>query len=99
MYCEGGVFGFLDQDTQLKADGQVLCFDLSKLPSAIKPLMIFMVLGFIQRKVSKDKETKTVLIDEGWVLLRSKEAEQYLLEFVKSSRKFNASVGFITISV
>jgi len=99
MYCEGGVFGFLDQDTQLKANGQVLCFDLSKLPSAIKPLMIFMVLGFIQRKISKDKEAKTVLIDEGWVLLRSKEAEQYLLEFVKSSRKYNASVGFITQEV
>jgi hypothetical protein len=61
--------------------------------------MIFMVLGFIQRKISKDKEPKTVLIDEGWVLLRSKEAEQYLLEFVKSSRKFNASVGFITQEV
>jgi energy-coupling factor transporter ATP-binding protein EcfA2 len=99
MYCEGGVFGFLDQSTQLNAEGQVLCFDLSKLPPAIKPLMIFMVLDFIQRKISKNKEAKTVLIDEGWVLLRSKGAEQYLLEFVKSSRKFNASVGFITQEV
>jgi hypothetical protein len=99
MYCEDGVFGFLDQDTQVKADGRVLCFDLSRLPAAIKPLLIFMVLGFIQRKISLDKEAKAVLIDEGWVLLRSKEAEQYLLEFVKSSRKFNASIGFITQEV
>ncbi len=99
MYCEGGVFGFLDQDTSIEAENQVVCFDLSKLPPAIKPLMIFSVLSLIQQKIMKDKEPKNVLIDEGWVLLRSKEAEQYLLEFVKSSRKFNASVGFITQDV
>lgn len=99
MYCKGGVFGFLDQDTKIRSENPVLCFDLSRLPSAVKPLMIFVVLGFIQRQISKDREAKTVLIDEGWVLLRSKEAEQYVLEFVKTSRKFNASIGFITQEV
>jgi len=32
----------------------------------------------------------------GWALLRSKEAEGYMLDFIKGSRKFGASIGFIT---
>lgn len=99
MYCKGNVFGFLDYDTRMRSNNPVICFDLSKLPPPIKPLMIFMVLGFIQRQIRKDKEPKSVLIDEGWVLLRSKEAESYVLEFVKTSRKYNASIGFITQEV
>ncbi|MBI5227676.1 DUF87 domain-containing protein [Candidatus Micrarchaeota archaeon] len=35
MYCEGNVFGFLDQDTRVNANNGIICFDLSKLPDAI----------------------------------------------------------------
>jgi hypothetical protein len=74
----------------------ILDFDLSGLPAQVKQLVMFSVLELVSREMRKDKKPKLVLIDEGWSLLRSKEAENYILEFIKTSRKFNASIGFIT---
>ncbi len=96
MYCRNGFFGFMDRATEIDLRNKFLNFDLSKLPAAVKPLMMFIVLDFIKREIEKDTSSKVLLIDEGWTLLRSKEAEEYLLNFIKTSRKFGTSVGFIT---
>lgn len=96
MYCKGGLFGFLDSQTKMEVKNSFACFDLGNLPNAVKPLCMFMVLDLIRRKVKKDLKPKVVLIDEGWSLLRSRESENYILEFIKTSRKYNTAVGFIT---
>ncbi len=96
MYTKNGFFGFLDRPTKIRLEKRFLNFDLSNLPPAVKPLVMFSVMDVISKEIRKDREPKILLIDEGWALLRSKEAENYLLEFIKSSRKYGASVGFIT---
>jgi type IV secretory pathway VirB4 component len=96
MYTESGFFGFLDKQTRINIDNRFLNFDLSNLPSAVKPLVMFAVMDFVSKEIKKDRKPKVLLIDEGWALLRSKEAENYLFEFVKTSRKYGASIGFIT---
>jgi len=96
MYARGGFFGFLDRGTKVNLNNRMLSFNLSDLPPQVKQLVMFSVLELISREMRKDKNPKVVLIDEGWSLLRSKEAEDYVLEFIKTSRKFNASIGFIT---
>lgn len=96
MYSKNGFFGFLDKETSVNLKTGIIGFDLSELPPQVKQLVMFSVLELISREIKRDKEPKVVLIDEGWSLLRSKEAENYILEFIKTSRKFNASIGFIT---
>ena len=96
MYARGGFFGFLDRGTRVDLKNKLLDFNLSGLPPQVRQLVMFSVLELIAREMRKDKKPKVVLIDEGWSLLRSKEAENYILEFIKTSRKYNASIGFIT---
>ena len=96
MYCKDGFFGFLDQQTKVNLQNEFIDFDLSMLPPQVKQLVMFAVLELISREIRKNKDPKVILIDEGWSLLRSKEAENYILEFIKTSRKYNASIGFIT---
>ncbi|MBU0591945.1 MAG: DUF87 domain-containing protein [Candidatus Micrarchaeota archaeon] len=96
MYCEGNIFGFLDEQSRIEIEKGFVCFDLSQLPNAVKNLMMFATLEIIQREIKRDRKQKVVLIDEGWSLLRSKEATDYIMEFVKTSRKYNTSLGFIT---
>ncbi len=96
MYCQSGLFGFLDRPSKIDVNNGFVCFDLSKLPHAVKNLLIFATLEIVRQEVCKDKEPKIVLIDEGWSLLRSNEASEYILEFIKTSRKFNTSLGFVT---
>lgn len=96
MYCKKGIFGFLDRQSKINIEKDFVCFDLSELPVSVKNLMMFSTLELIQRETKKDKKAKLILIDEGWSLLRSKESSNYILDFIKTSRKFNASLGFVT---
>ena len=96
MYAKGGFFSFLDRQTKANMKNGFIDFDLSALPPQVRQLVMFSVLELISREIRKDLTPKVVLIDEGWSLLRSKEAEHYVLEFIKTSRKYNASIGFIT---
>ncbi len=96
MYTRDGFFGFLDRKTKIDLQQRFINFDLSKLPSSVRTLMMFAVLDFLFREIKMDNKPKVLLIDEGWALLRSKEAEGYLLDFIKTSRKFGTSLGFIT---
>ncbi len=95
-YVRGGFFGFMDSQTKIDAESRILSFDLSKLPTPVKPLLMFVVLDFLVKQIKKDKTNKVLIVDEGWSLLKSKEAENYVLEFVKNSRRYGAAVGFIT---
>lgn len=96
MYAKNGFFGFLDKQTNVELRSKIVNFDLSGLPNALKPLGMFIVLGFISRRMKRNKNPKFIFIDEGWGLLRSKEAEQYVLEYIKTARKFGVGLGFIT---
>ncbi len=96
MYSKGGFFEFLDSRGNVDSGNPIQCFDLSKLPDAVKTLMMFTVLQHITIEMKRDRKPKLILIDEGWSLLRSKEASGYILEFIKTARKYNASIGFIT---
>ncbi|VVB58655.1 AAA-like domain protein [Candidatus Anstonella stagnisolia] len=96
MYSKSGFFGFLDKQTKITLKSEFVDFDLSRLPAPVKKLMMFVVLALVAREIRRDTKPKVVLIDEGWSLLRSPEAENYILEFIKTSRKYNASIGFIT---
>lgn len=96
MYSKNGFFGFLDKQTKISLKSEFVDFDLSRLPAPVKKLMMFVVLDLVAREIRRDTKPKVVLIDEGWSLLRSQEAENYIMEFIKTSRKYNASIGFIT---
>lgn len=95
-YCKGSVFGFLDAETEVDMSKNIVSFDLSSLPEVVRRLMMFAVLEITSSEIKKNRERKMVVVDEGWELLRSKEVGNYLTEFARASRKYNASFGFIT---
>lgn len=96
LYSKGGFFDFLDAQGNIDSSNNIVCFDLSKLPNAVRTLLMFGVLDYIANEIKKDTKPKLAIIDEGWSLLKSNEASNYILDFIKTSRKFNTSIGFVT---
>lgn len=96
MYAKNGFFGFLDKQTNVELKAKIVNFDLSKIPTALKPLAMFIILSFVSRRMKMDKSPKFIFIDEGWGLLRNKNAEDYILEYIKTARKYGVGLGFIT---
>ncbi|MFH1073383.1 MAG: DUF87 domain-containing protein, partial [Nanoarchaeota archaeon] len=94
-----GVFSFLNQKTQMAFNKGMVCFDIGDMPKQVKPVIMFLVLDFVYLKMKRDIERKILIIDEAWSLLERAEDASYVLEIVKTCRKFNMGLLLINQEV
>ncbi len=98
MYVDG-VFSFMNKQTNIDFDNQFVCFDIGNLPKQVKPAIMFLVLDYIYTKMKNSLERKLLVIDEAWSLLSRTEDAGYILEIVKTCRKFNLGLFLINQEV
>ena len=98
-YCKGGVYSFVDRQTNMDANQPFIVFDIKDLPDEVKPMYMYLILDFITNRAKEDLERKSIVIDEGWSLLNQEKSAEHLLWLIKSSRKFNTGMTFITQEV
>jgi conjugal transfer ATP-binding protein TraC len=98
MYVKGS-FNFINRQTSLDLEKDLICFNIAKMPTQIKPVMMYLILDFVHKKMNKDKERKTLVIDEAWSLLRFAEHSKSIFELIKTARKFGLGILIITQEV
>ncbi len=98
MYVTG-VFRFLDRHTNLEFNKDLVCFDLGNMPKQVKPVIMFLLLDYVYMKMKSDATKKILLVDEAWTLLSRTEDASYILEIVKTCRKFNMGLLLINQEV
>lgn len=98
-YCKGGVYSFVDRQTNIDISKPFIVFDIKDLPDEVKPMYMYIILDFITNRAKEDLERKAIVIDEGWSLLNQEKSAEHLLWLIKSSRKFNTGMTFITQEV
>lgn len=98
MYVSG-VFGFMNRETNIEFNNNIVSFDISNMPKQIKPAIMFLVLDYVYMKMKTDLKRKILLIDEAWSLLSRTEDASYILEIVKTCRKFNMGLLLINQEV
>lgn len=98
MYVKG-VFGFLNNKTKIDFNNNFVCFDISKMPKQVQPVMMYLVLDYVYMKMKQDINRKLLVIDEAWALLGCAEESNYIFEIVKTCRKFNMGLLMINQEV
>ena len=98
IYAEGS-FSFLSKQTSLDLSKKLICFNIVDMPAQVKPVMMYLILDFVHKKMQRDRERKLLVIDEAWTLLRYGEHAQYLFEMIKTARKFGLGMAIITQEV
>lgn len=98
IYAEGS-FSFLNKKTSLDLRKNLISFNIVDMPPQVKPVMMYLILDFVHKKMQRDRERKLLVIDEAWTLLRYAEQAEYLFELIKTSRKFGLGLVIITQEV
>jgi conjugal transfer ATP-binding protein TraC len=98
MYVSG-VFSFMNKQTNINFNNNLVCFDIGNMPKQVKPAVMFMVLDYVYMKMKSDLSKKILLIDEAWSLLGRTEDASYIFEIVKTCRKFNLGLLLINQEV
>lgn len=94
-----GVFKFLNKQTKISANNQLISFNIQKLPAQVQPVMMFLILDFVYTTMQRELNRKILLIDEAWKLLSRVEDANYILAIVKTCRKYNMGLLLINQEV
>jgi len=94
-----GSFSFINRQTNLDLKNDLICFNITNIPSQVKPVLMYLVLDFVHKKMQKDRERKILVIDEAWSLLRFAEQSKSIFELIKTARKFGLGIVIITQEV
>ncbi len=98
MYVSG-VFSFMNKQTKINFDNSFVSFNIKDMPKQVKPVMMFLILDFVYMKMKEGLGKKILVIDEAWSLLSRAEEASYVLEIVKTCRKFNLGLLLINQEV
>lgn len=94
-----GTFSFINKQTNLDLSNDLICFNIAQMPNQIKPVMMFLIMDFVHKKMQKDRERKALIIDEAWTLLRFAEHSKHIFELIKTARKFGLAIVILTQEV
>ncbi len=95
IYARGS-FSFLNKQTNLNLKNELISFNIVDMPNQVKPVMMYLVLDFVHKKMQENRERKLLVIDEAWALLRHGDQATYLFEIIKTARKFGLGMVVIT---
>jgi len=98
IYVKGS-FSFLNKRTNLDLNNDLVCFNITQMPSQIKPVMMYLIMNYVHKTMQHDRERKALVIDEAWTLLMHAEHSRYIFELIKTARKFGLGIILITQEV
>lgn len=95
-YTEGIFSGFLNNPTNVKADNQIVVFNIRDLENELRPIAMYVVLQFIWNEMRSEMKKRVVVVDEAWVMMQHEDAASFLFGIAKRCRKYYTGLTTIT---
>lgn len=98
-YTEGTFSGIFNQSTNINLDNQLVVFSVRDLEETLRPIAIYVILGFIWNVVRAELKKRIMVIDEAWWMMQHEDSARFLYSIAKRSRKYYLGVTTITQDV
>lgn len=98
-YTEGIFAGFLNNPTNIKADNQMVVFNIRDMEEDLRPIAMYVVLQFIWGEMRTNMKKRIVLVDEAWIMMKYDDAASFLFGIAKRCRKYFTGLTTITQDV
>lgn len=98
-YTEGVFAGFMNHTTTIKADNQLVVFNIRDMEDELRPVAMYLVLQFIWNEMRTNMTKRLVLVDEAWVMMKYEDAASFMFGIAKRCRKYYTGLTTITQDV
>jgi conjugal transfer ATP-binding protein TraC len=95
-YTEGIFGGFLNKQTNIDMENQLVVFNIRDLEEELRPIAMYIVLQFIWNEVRSKMKRRVVVVDEAWVMMQHEDAASFLFGIAKRCRKYYTGLTTIT---
>jgi len=98
-FTQGTFSGLFNQRTNIDLDKPFVVFSLKHLEDILRPIAMYMILGYIWDKVRSELKKRILVIDEAWHLMQYEDSAKFIMGIAKRARKYWLGLTTITQDV
>ncbi len=95
-YTEGIFGGFLNKQSNIVLNNQLVVFNIRDLEEELRPIAMYIILQFMWSEIRTEMKKRIVVVDEAWVMMQHEEAAAFLFGIAKRCRKYYTGLTTIT---
>jgi type IV secretory pathway VirB4 component len=95
-YTEGIFGGFLNKQTNVETNNQLVVFNIRDLEDELRPIAMYIILQFIWNEMRTNMKKRVIVVDEAWVMMQNEDAAAFLFGIAKRCRKYYTGLTTIT---
>jgi hypothetical protein len=95
-YTEGVFGGFLNNQTNISMDKQLVVFNIRDLENELRPIAMYVVLQYIWNEMRANMKKRMVVVDEAWIMMQNEDAAAFMFGIAKRCRKYYTGLTTIT---
>jgi type IV secretory pathway VirB4 component len=93
---EGTYAGLFNRPTNIDLDRQLIVFNVRDMEEELRPIAMYVILGFIWNRVRTNLKKRILVVDEAWIMMQHEESAKFLFSMAKRARKYYLGVTTIT---
>ena len=98
-YTNGTFAGLFNKPTNFDLNRGFVGFSVRDLEEELRPIGMYLVLGYIWNKIKNDLRQRILIIDEAWILLQYEDSARFLYSLAKRARKYYLGLTIISQDV
>lgn len=95
-YTEGIFSGFLNQQTNIDTENQLVVFNIRDLEEELRPVAMYIILQYIWNDIRSKLRQRIIVVDEAWIMMQNEDAASFLFGIAKRCRKYYTGLTTIT---
>jgi hypothetical protein len=95
-YTTGVFGGFLNHQTNVSMDKQLVVFNIRDLENELRPIAMYTVLQFIWNEIRAQMKQRLVVVDEAWIMMQNEDAAAFMFGIAKRCRKYYTGLTTVT---
>jgi conjugal transfer ATP-binding protein TraC len=95
-YVEGTFAGVFNRPTNIDLDKQLIVFNIRDMEESLRPIAMYVILGYIWNRVRSQLKRRILVADEAWIMMQHEESAQFLFSMAKRARKYYLGITTIT---
>jgi len=98
-FTKGSYSGFTNMPTNIDIKNRLIVFSIRDLEDELRPIAMYMILGFVWNVVRAELKKRIMIVDEAWWMMKYPDSASFLFGLAKRSRKYYLGISTITQDV
>ena len=98
-FTEGTFAGLFNQPTNVILNNQLVVFSIRDLEDELRPIAMYIVLGYIWNIVRSELKRRILVLDEAWIMMQHEDSARFVFGMAKRARKYYLGLTTITQDV